>query len=331
MKAYPDREPYMRTATGFALDPFKRDLFEIIESCAFRRLQDKTQVVPSPLNQHIRTRNSHTLEVYAVAQYISDALGLNTKLCESIAMGHDIGHPPYGHLGEKILSELGGRPFRHAANGVVVAQSVENKGNGLGLTPETLGGILSHSKSSGRSSINRDPDQPNEYLVVAYADEIAYSCSDLEDAVKYGYVGDVPAFPVLGRLCSEMVYNMTVALINESRERGYVELSEGCVFEDFTRMREFLHEEFYRKIDLSVQEGRLRRICDYLPGSPLLEGVDPVLAISLLTDREVDMLGDVLRAGKLTESEMKSTGLYEFLPFLQGMHIYYTNPGLCQE
>ena len=137
---------------------FQNDKNKLLHSKANRRLLEKTQVQSGPENINIRSRKSHTDEVMANSVIISEGLGLNTPLCEAIALGHDIGHVPYGHVGESTLSELCGEKFRHEVFGVCVAQHIERRGQGLNLSLPVLEGILAHSGGSGK--IKTDKNQP---------------------------------------------------------------------------------------------------------------------------------------------------------------------------
>ena len=158
-------------------DPFKEDFVRIIQSKAYRRLPYKTQVISLPDCVHVRTRAIHTNEVIGISSRIADRLGLNLSLCEAIAAGHDIGHTPYGHAGEEVLSKFGVKPFNHALNGVLIAQHIERNGMGLNLCHETLEGMLNHSRGAGKLAIVNS--KPAEYSVVMFSDKIAYTFSDL--------------------------------------------------------------------------------------------------------------------------------------------------------
>jgi dGTPase len=170
-----------------AFNPYFIDREKIRLSKSLRRLEDKTQVfIDHRSNPHIRNRRSHTDEVVSIAVYIAQILGLNVYLVEAIALGHDIGHSPYGHLGERIIGELSGRDFRHYIMSVVIAQFIERNGKGLNLSWEVLEGIANHSRGAGGLKIN--PDLPLEYAVVMLADKVAYTFSDLNDALRCGYL-----------------------------------------------------------------------------------------------------------------------------------------------
>ncbi len=169
---------------------FQVDRDRIVYSNAFRRLKYKTQVFLAPLGDYYRTRLTHTLEVAQIARNISRAMLLNEDLTEAIALGHDLGHPPFGHSGEKTLQEIYSKDFYHNKQSVRVVEVLENKGLGLNLTYEVRDGILKHSKGFGKII----PDDPSELAatfegrVVRIADIMAYLNHDLDDAIRSGVI-----------------------------------------------------------------------------------------------------------------------------------------------
>ena len=165
---------------------FQRDRDRIIHSKAFRRLKHKTQVFLSPESDHYRTRLTHTLEVSQIARTIARALRLNEDLTEAIAYGHDLGHTPFGHAGERALNELSGFNFTHYEQSVRVCEKLEKQGKGLNLTAEVLDGIRNHTKGEWASTL--------EGKIVRYADRIAYINHDIDDAIRGGVISadDLP-------------------------------------------------------------------------------------------------------------------------------------------
>ncbi|MBU0536242.1 MAG: HD domain-containing protein [Nanoarchaeota archaeon] len=312
-------------------DPFLMDYFKIIQSKAHRRLAYKTQVISAPRNPHIRTRRVHTDEVIAFSLAIADALGLKKTLCQAIAAGHDIGHTPYGHLGETVLSEFAGRyhgkpkPLLHHINSVVVAQKIERKGNGLNLTYETLDGILHHSGFE-----RPDCDKPEEYFVVMYADTIAYTIGDLNDGLRYGYFEekDLPHYQhVLGENAGRMARNIIAALVDESREADRVQFTQGNIYNGFVELKDFLMRRFYQKVDHKMHAEALESSLKFFSSYDF--GVDPVVAVSLLTDNEVNELGKMeLDSIILTPENLRHFGVFEILPYIKDKEIDYTNPDL---
>ncbi len=315
---------------NIAKDPFLNDYIKITQSGAYRRLAFKTQVLSMPNNPHVRTRLVHTEEVIGISMVIAENLGLNMNLCMAIAAGHDIGHTPYGHLGEKILSKLSGKKFRHNINSVIIAQHIERRGKGLNLTPEVLDGILSHSFRY--KSKNCKKYRPQEYAAVMWADKIAYTFSDLNDGVRYGYLSkkEIPEYAYkLGKNQRQRVSSVINALISESKEKGYVSLTKGETYEHFMNLRQFLIENFYKNVDHSLQEQYLKTIYEFIKKSPEFNGVDPVVAVSLLTDREVDRFANLLaHSVKPTLSDLKHFGLIEILPYIKNRKIDYETPDL---
>ncbi len=205
---------------------FQHDRDRILHSKAFRRLKYKTQVFLSPEGDHYRTRLSHTLEVSQVARTVSRALRLNEDLTEAIALGHDLGHTPFGHVGERVLNELVPGGFHHVQQSLRVVDLLEKDGKGLNLTYEVRDGILKHSKGQG-GLLTPDPQScagTLEGQVVRIADIIAYVSHDLDDAVR-GHVISVSEIPkrisdVVGLRHSCRIDRMVRDLIKESMADG---------------------------------------------------------------------------------------------------------------
>ncbi|NPE26558.1 HD domain-containing protein [Methanococcoides sp. SA1] len=314
-------------------DSFKSDFFKILESKSFRRLSDKTQVWTSPDNPHVRSRAVHTYEVISLSSLIAERLGLNVWLCMAIAAGHDLGHPPYGHIGERTLSRLGKNSFRHEVNSVVIAQHIERRGFGLQLTYETLRGMLLHSRR-GRKMDGME-NELNEYSVVMYADKIAYTLSDLNDAMRKGYlsVEDVPDFGMrLGKTQRIRKERLVDALVAESLRKGRVCFGEGKIFEDFKRLRDFMYAEVYGKSDGPMNEVTIESICAYFERHEEFDGCDPILLTSLLTDREANRFGELfVRSADPDVEELKMLGIFEIIPHIRGKGIRYWDADLREK
>ena len=206
---------------------FQRDRDRIIHSKAFRRLKHKTQVFIAPLGDHYVTRLTHTLEVSQIARTISRALNLNEDLTEAIALGHDLGHTPFGHVGEEVLDELYHEGFRHNEQSLRVVDLLENDGQGLNLTWEVRDGIVNHSKTRV-DVLGQDWGKVNtlEGEVCKIADTIAYINHDIGDAIRAGIIteNDLPlsAVTVLGRFHSQRINTMVCDIIDYSwAARGY--------------------------------------------------------------------------------------------------------------
>jgi len=200
---------------------FQRDRDRIIHSKAFRRLKHKTQVFIAPLGDHYVTRLTHTLEVSQIARTIARALNLNEDLTEAIALGHDLGHTPFGHVGEEVLDELYHQGFRHNEQSLRVVDLLENNGYGLNLTWEVRDGIVNHSKT--RSDVlGQDWGKVNtlEGEVGKIADTVAYINHDIGDAIRAGIIteGDIPisAVRILGLSHSQRINTMVCDIIGYS-------------------------------------------------------------------------------------------------------------------
>ena len=220
---------------------YQRDTDRIVHCKAFRRLMHKTQVFLSPEGDHYRTRMTHTLEVARIASTITRALGLNEDLAEAIAMGHDLGHTPFGHAGEIALSEATGKPFRHNEQSLRVVDILENDGSGLNLSYEVRMGILGHTGE-------RIPETL-EGRIVRRADQIAYVNHDIDDAIRAGILdnGDIPhsISRVLGNNHSERIDTLVCDAIRTSREAGDITLSPK-VADALADLRAFMFERVYR-------------------------------------------------------------------------------------
>jgi len=234
--------------------PFQLDRDRIVYSNSFRRLKHKTQVFLSPLGDHYRTRLTHTLEVAQISRNIARAMQLNEDLAEAIALGHDLGHTPFGHGGETALIEVYSSSFSHSDQSLRVVDSLENMGKGLNLTKEVRDGILKHSKGFG----NIFPATPGETAVtiegriVRVADIIAYLNHDLDDALRGKVIlpSDVPEICIkkLGKTHSQRAGIMIAQLIyNSGPENGKFILNMGKdTFNAMTILRNFLYEKVYR-------------------------------------------------------------------------------------
>lgn len=220
---------------------FQRDRDRILHSKAFRRLKHKTQVFLSPAGDHFRVRLTHTLEVAQVARTIARALRLNEDLTEAIALGHDLGHTPFGHVGEDAFSSFLGEPFHHSEQSLRVVEYVERGGEGLNLTEEVLDGILNHSWE------RPEPFTP-EGKVVRLADRIAYLNHDLDDAVRAGVLEarEVPreVLEYLGATHGQRIDSLVRDVVNESRARAEVAMSQ-VALEVMDRLRAFMFERVY--------------------------------------------------------------------------------------
>jgi dGTPase len=230
---------------------FQHDRDRIIHSKAFRRLKHKTQVFLAPMGDHYRTRLTHVLEVSQIARTIARALRLNEDLTEAIALGHDLGHTPFGHAGERFLMEIHPGGFKHFEQSLRVVDFLEKGGRGLNLTHEVRDGILRHSKGKGEI-IARDDDSPGtlEGQVVRVSDIIAYLNHDLDDALRAKVLApsDLPALvpKVLGENHSRRIDTMVKDIITSSLATGLEELRLSDDIEGaMVILRDFLYERVY--------------------------------------------------------------------------------------
>jgi len=235
---------------------YQRDIDRIVHCKAFRRLMHKTQVFLRPEGDHYRTRMTHTLEVSRIAQTVARALKMNEDLTEAIAMGHDLGHTPFGHAGEWALSECIGKPFRHNEQSLRVVDVLENSGKGLNLSFEVRMGILGHTG-------DRIPETM-EGQIVRYSDRIAYVNHDVDDAIRAGILqdSDIPGsvIKVLGATHSQRINTLVYDMIDTSREAGELLLS-GSVAQALDDLRSFMFEKVYRN---PIAKGEERKAQDML-------------------------------------------------------------------
>jgi dGTPase len=233
---------------------FQLDRDRIVYSNAFRRLKHKTQVFLAPMIDDYRTRLTHTLEVAQIARAIARALYLNEDLTEAIALGHDLGHTPFGHSGETVLKEIYSPDFTHSEQSIRVVEVLENGGRGLNLTYEVLDGILKHSKGYGKV-MPEDPEElacTYEGRVVRIADFMAYLNHDLDDAIRSGVIREeqVPEScrRLLGKTHSERAATMIKDLISSSKaeDDGFHLRPSEAVRGAMLELRQFMFEQVYR-------------------------------------------------------------------------------------
>ncbi len=280
----PEEECELRTC-------FQRDRDRVIHSNSFRRLKHKTQVFLSPQGDYYRTRLTHTLEVAQIARTIAIALGLNETLTEAISLGHDLGHTPFGHAGERALNEVFPEGFKHFEQSLRVVDILENKGKGLNLTYEVRNGILCHTRGEEASTL--------EGRIVKLADRIAYINHDIDDAVRGGVIseGNIPvearkylgetksqrintlvrsaienttdiialdrdvqsAFDILHEFMFNRVYTNPVCKSEEGKAMAMIQK----LYEFFSRNPDALPNEY---IEIAWRDGAERAACDYIAG-----------------------------------------------------------------
>jgi dGTPase len=232
---------------------FQRDRDRIIHCKAFRRLKHKTQVFFAPTGDHYRTRLTHTLEVSQIARSIAKVLRLNEELTEAIALGHDLGHTPFGHAGERVINELVPGGFNHYEQSLRIVDIIEHDGAGLNLTWEVRDGIARHSKGKSGMPVGADPEHRASTIegqIARVADIIAYVNHDIDDAVRAGLLGeaDLPAarVEVLGRSSSARIGRMVTDVVLETIAGGMTEIRMSPdVLEATVGLRAFLFEAVY--------------------------------------------------------------------------------------
>ena len=231
---------------------FQRDRDRIIHSKAFRRLKHKTQVFLAPRGDHYRTRLTHVLEVSQIARTIAKALRYNEDLVEAIALGHDLGHTPFGHAGEAILREIHPGGFEHYKQSLRVVDLLEKEGQGLNLTSEVRDGIFKHSKGKGLIFPEDNKWKPitREGQIVRISDIIAYVNHDLDDAIRAGVITktDVPreVVKIIGEAYSKRIDTMVRDVIHTTISSEHSKISVSSeISQAIYSLRDFLYEKVY--------------------------------------------------------------------------------------
>ena len=238
---------------------FQRDRDRILHSQSFRRLMNKTQVFIAPTGDHYRTRLTHTLEVTQIARIIARALRLNEDLTEAAALGHDLGHTPFGHSGEDAMQELFSKDFTHYKQSLRVVEKLENNGKGLNLTWEVRDGILNHTGRCMASTL--------EGVIVKFADRIAYINHDIDDACRAGILctEDIPKElrEVLGETHGNRINTMVDAVIRASTDCNEIRMLPE-IWEATDRLRTFLFENVYTNSAAKGEEGKAKEMLGQL-------------------------------------------------------------------
>ena len=228
---------------------FQRDRDRIIYSNSFKRLKNKTQVFFAPEGDHYITRLTHTLDVSQIARSIARSLSLNEDLAEAIALGHDLGHTPFGHVGERVLAKLSERGFMHNEQSLRVVDVIEKDGRGLNLTVEVRDGILNHKRTGKPMTL--------EGQAVSLADRIAYINHDIEDAIRAGILEErnLPrkAVKILGNATKTRINAAITDIWKTSKGQPFVKLSDEMM-EAINLLRDFMFERVYELANKSIQE-----------------------------------------------------------------------------
>ena len=238
---------------------FTRDRDRIIHCKSFRRLKHKTQVFFSPQGDHYRTRLTHTLEVSQIARTISRALRLNEDLTEAIAMGHDLGHTPFGHSGEDVLNLLLPNGFEHNKQSLRVVEKLEYEGKGLNLTFEVRDGILNHKKNGNPCTL--------EGRVVSYADRIAYINHDIDDAIRAGILSEdmLPKSitDILGHSHGKRIDTMIHDIVDNSYNKPSIQMSD-LIAKQSDQLRDYMFATVYTNSIAKKEEIKAKRVVEEL-------------------------------------------------------------------
>jgi dGTPase len=255
-RSYPARRA-VEEADSPLRTPFQRDRDRIVHSKSFRRLKHKTQVFVAPEGDHYRTRLTHTLEACGIARTVARALGLNEDLTEAIGLGHDLGHPPFGHAGEDALDaalRARGSGFRHNEHSLRVVERLERDGRGLNLTDQVRDGILNHTGGSKPATL--------EGRIVKLVDRVAYINHDIDDALRAGILspGDLPAAEIelLGPTGSARIDTLVGDIVERSREAGEIVQGEE-IGGAMLRLRKFMFDRVYLGAEARSEHERVQR------------------------------------------------------------------------
>ena len=238
---------------------YQRDRDRILHSKSFRRLAHKTQVFIAPMGDHYRTRLTHTLEVSQLSRTIAKALRLNDDLCDAIALGHDLGHTPFGHTGERVLNEICPLGFAHFRQSIRVVEVLEKNGEGLNLTWEVRDGILNHRTSGHPSTL--------EGQIVRFCDKIAYINHDIDDAERAGILSeeDIPKSyrEILGGSTRDRLNTLIHDVIYSSLDKADIRMSPS-IETAMMELRKFMFDHVYLNSVAKTEEGKVSRMITML-------------------------------------------------------------------
>jgi dGTPase len=298
-------------------DDFLIDYMKIVQSKCFRRLYQKTQVFCFPDNPHVRTRLTHTLETDSNSVLMADVLGLNAYLVHAGSTGHDVGHVPFGHVGERFLSQYTKKPFEHNIFGPILLEHIERGGRGLNLKEETLRAIRNHSGGDFKKELELE-----EYKLIKLGDKISYLFSDVNDAVRYNYLSSFKIPECLERLGSnqrERVINCIFALLEESCQKNTVSFSDSEIANLYQETRDWMFENVYAKANTRIINEELSLAFEAILDYPKLKRYDPVVIFSVLTE---DGVREIAQKG-LSSERMDYLGINEIIPHLEKGKRYY--------
>jgi dGTPase len=299
---------------------FQRDRDRIIHCKAFRRLKHKTQVFFAPAGDHYRTRLTHTLEVSQIARTIAKVLRLHEELTEAIALGHDLGHTPFGHAGERVIDELMPGGFNHYEQSLRIVDRLENNGQGLNLTWEVRDGIAKHSKGKSGAPVGMAPELRSttiEGQIMRVADIIAYVNHDIDDATRAGLLRpeDLPGGPVevLGTSASARIGTLVKDVVTETLAGGLAEIrmSDG-VLKAILDLRAFLFDAVYENATATAEFKKASGILSGL-WTKVRENPDEFLDLRVVDEEGLDAATRDFIAGM---TDRYAVSLYEqlFIP-----------------
>jgi dGTPase len=315
-RRFPDSEEPLEMS-----DDFLSDQARLLSSKTFRILSDKTQVFTFPPTPLIRSRKSHVMEVVACSIVVSDMLGLNTNLVQAAAIGHDIGHVPFGHQGESWMAKAMGRnEFCHEVMGPIIVQKIERAGKGLNLTWHTMDAMMRHSGNMATDEMSQ------EAWVLRHADKFAYIFHDWNDIVgRMGYQASQELHALIddfGQTQRERTTTAMAGLIIESHEMGRVSFEESELGAKFKRLRNLMYKVYPRVTQQNVSY-TLEPVLEFLQ---LLDICDPFLLLALMTDKDVECLA---RENMKDLQAFKRTAVSEIAPNLKRIgQIDLCNPDL---
>ncbi|MBU0456983.1 MAG: HD domain-containing protein [Nanoarchaeota archaeon] len=332
------KHPFQDTEDPLPINPFVGDEAKIVNSKAFRRLTGKPQVFPNPSNPYVRNRQSHSYEALSIGAVISDFLGLNTDLCRAGLLGHDIGHVPFGHHGEEVITDLSAengkkKVFNHAVYGVVVAQKIERKDEiSLNLTYPTLQCMLNHSRKGHELAVN--PKLSLECAVVMYADKLSYTFADINDAVRMGRlrIHDLPEVFDFSKSHRVLTTQCITELVKESTEAGVISFQKSETAQAFLELREWMYKNVYHEINWDLQEAVLKKDFEFFAEDQRFKDIDPLIMLTLLTDSQALCLADAIRSNRpVGDYVIEESGIFEMKKYILGKKIDYCNPDLDEE
>lgn len=303
-----NRDTFQTPRASQLLDEFIRDETKILQSRAFRRLARKAQIMTQPANINVRNRLTHTMEVTSIAIRIAYYLGLNVNLTRAIGLGHDLGHVPFGHQGERYLSQRGYEKFNHRIMAILLLRDIERDGHGLNLSREVLDGIYYHSGPSVEES------KTLEAKVVHYADTIANTFADVNDFVRFGIEIDKETqdlFNEFGPKQRNRVDTAVAGLCEESRLLQKISFKETPLAQKFFSLECKMYD-IYPTITPQDVSSLFDPIYEYFEKST---NIDPVLGIAMMTDDDIlNFKGDI-----------RDTSLGEIVDLLSNIELDFDN------